>query len=180
MSSQDLIIAASVVTFVTSSSCIAATVFGLGRHIWTLGRNGMDEFLHNTTQVTILLYVAYVAYAVATTLTKLSLVASYLRLFGASKNWRRFAYIVCFVVVALGISSVCVITMQCMPIQSGWNWTTQRHRCINILAFSVASSSINLATDVALLVAPMPTLWRTQTPLRNRVEICGLFGLGSL
>ena len=40
--------------------------------------------------------------------------------------------------------------------------------------------SFNLALDVAVYILPIPTLWRTELPLRQRLALVGVFAMGSL
>ena len=38
----------------------------------------------------------------------------------------------------------------------------------------------NLLLDVVVVVLPIPTLWRLQMPIRKKMMLSGMFGLGTL
>ena len=64
--------------------------------------------------------------------------------------------------VACGIEGVLFMLMalfQCTPVQSFWNSAVPGH-CINILAFFRAETAFNLVTNVAIILLPMPMVWR--------------------
>lgn len=150
---------------------------GLGTHIYLLSPT-LPLFLHKSALITQSLYGCYLSYAASITLVKLSLIVSYLRIF-PNPSFRRPVLCTGVLVLLLWICSVFVIVFECVPVATAWDWA-EKGRCINLLAFFYVSSSINIATDVVLWVAPLPAFWALTMSVRERAMICGLFGFGFL
>lgn len=47
-------------------------------------------------------------------------------------------------------------------------------------ATSIATSTLNLVSDVYILCLPLPILWKLHLPTRRRVGLMAMFGTGSL
>jgi hypothetical protein len=52
--------------------------------------------------------------------------------------------------------------------------------CIDPLAVTLAAGVINLVTDVGILVAPMFAIWRLQMPIKRKLGVGSVFGVGLL
>lgn len=148
---------ATIFTILLCSFSLLGAHYGLGTHIWLLSTTFLI-FLHKSTRITQSLYGCYLSYATAITLVKLSLIASYLRIF-PNPRFRRLVLSTGVLVLLLWICSVFVIVLECVPVAAAWNWT-ERGRCINILAFFYVTSSINIATDIFLGISPLPVFWK--------------------
>lgn len=67
----------------------------------------------------------------------------------------------------------------CTPVQSYWDSAIPGH-CINYdLALHILSGS-NVVTDALILILPMPLVWRMNTSFTRKVQISGVFLLGSV
>ncbi|KAG0649035.1 hypothetical protein D0Z07_5041, partial [Hyphodiscus hymeniophilus] len=152
--------------------------FGLGSHGWQLSKSPCDAaFVHKTKRITQSLYLCYVAYATALTLVKLSLIASYLRIFPI-RGFRRFLHATGILVVALWFVSVLGTVFECVPLVSAWDYTIPPQRCINLLAFYYSVGGVGIITDIVLWFAPLPIFWGMNMRARERIMVCGLFGFG--
>lgn len=72
---------------------------------------------------------------------------------------------------------------KCRPLSAAWTGTTNGGSCVDIsndVLVSNAGSGINIATDIFLSLAPMFIFWNLRRPLRERVLVCVLTGLGLL
>jgi hypothetical protein len=123
------------------------------------------------------LFVANVFYAVATMLTKLSIITSFLRIF-PQKELRRVLIGTAVVVVGQGISAIFACIFQCSPVSAAWDFSIQNATCYNFKDFLYANSAINIVTDFILCVAPLPYLWRLDIPVKQKLIVCFLFGIG--
>ena len=128
-------------------------------------------------QIIQLLYISYIFYAVAICLTKLSIIATYLRII-PQKSFQRLIYAIGAVIVALCITSVFVTVFQCTPVHSAWNFTLTERKCLPYVTFLYVSSSVNMVTDILLCLVPLPFIWRLRIPKQQRVVLCCLFGVG--
>lgn len=68
----------------------------------------------------------------------------------------------------------------CSPISDYWNVLNPQGSCIDELAPLIASCAYNLALDMWIYMLPMPTLWKVELPLRQRLSLVAIFAMGSL
>jgi hypothetical protein len=80
------------------AASLAAAHYGHGIHIWNLDSN-LLKLPDEASCLVKILFVCYIAYSTATTFTKCSIIASYLRIF-PDKNLRRVMFMVGFVVIS--------------------------------------------------------------------------------
>lgn len=84
--------------------------------------------------------------------------------------------------VACSIEGVLFILMaffQCTPVERFWNFEIPGH-CMKIPAFFLAETAFNLATNVVILLLPMPMVWHLQMALRRRLLVIGIFATGTM
>lgn len=111
---------AAICTIGLCSISIVGASFGLGIHIWNLGAtDNFPLFLYNTKRITQALFAGCLTYATAITLTKCSIIASYLRIF-PNQTFRHVMYGTGIVIILMWMCSVLVTILQCQPIESAW------------------------------------------------------------
>ena len=66
-----------------------------------------------------------------------------------------------------------------MPIDSNWV-VGKPHYCINVAVGATIIAAFNVATDFAILIMPMPLLYKLQKPLKEKLQIMFMFMLGGL
>jgi hypothetical protein len=124
-------------------------------------------------------YALECVYCASIAFPKLSILASYLRIFVT--EWTRIAtYVLILLVIATPINGVVVSLLSCQPISARWNPDLFSSHCNSAQHFWVRVDIPNIITDVAMLVLPLPLVWRLQIDLRQRIALCGIFQLGSL
>lgn len=74
---------------------------------------------------------------------------------------------------------VLVCALQCQPVQYVWDKSIEG-TCINALEFFVVGTSLNVATDFAILLLPLPALIKLQMSVWHKISVVGIFLLGSL
>lgn len=161
-----------------STACLIGESYGLGKHIWNLSSNLLD-LPYDVGRVTKSLYGCYLAYSTSITFTKLSIMATYTRIF-PNGLLRYSIYVIGVVVVIFWITSVFAIIFTCVPVQAAWDYSIRNARCIHILDYFYTSAGVNIATDLLLCFVPLPTIWRLQMPKAQRVVVCLIFGMGTL
>lgn len=62
------------------------------------------------------------------------------------------------------------MSQQWAPVAWGW--------CRDIYVDQLASVGINLLSDVAIVVLPMPVLWKLQLPMRSKIAVMSMFSIG--
>lgn len=98
-------------------------------------------------------------------------------------NNRRFKiawYAIEAYVLAFTIASILATLLQCQPINYGWNqlYEHMKGRCVNLKAEALSTALLNTVADIALLILPIPTLWKLQMPLKQKLGLCIIFLLG--
>lgn len=144
-----------------------------------MGRYTMKS-ITTLTQHPQLLLTSSVSYSVSATFIKLSLLSFYTRL-SSGRAFLVLVYFAIFVVIGFGIGSVTAVLLQCLPLSALWDQKAAAHaHCIQLVDFYYANAAINLTTDVFILLLPIHVLWGLHMPVRQRISLCALFGLGGL
>ena len=110
---------------------------------------------------------------------KLSLLLLYYRIFPVRRVLIATYAVGFFVVTWLlwaGISTIA----QCIPVEYFWNRTIAGH-CINNDAFYIAAGAVNVFTDFAIIVIPIPIIWNLQKiTTGQKMGFVAIFSLGGL
>lgn len=125
------------------------------------------------------MFAIHIFSAIAVTCTKLSIIASYLRIF-PYEGFRRLMYVTGAVTIALFITSIFVTIFKCVPVQASWDFTVKHPKCFKLSHYLYASTGINIATDLILCLSPLPYFYKMQLPRRQKTIISVLFGIGGL
>lgn len=70
--------------------------------------------------------------------------------------------------------------LHCRPLAYYWDRSIPKGYCTNDNLIGYSITSVNIVTDVIVLLMPLPWLWGLQVNLMKRLAIIGLFVLGSL
>ena len=120
-----------------------------------------------------ILYVALMAFA------KIALMLSFKRL--SEERWFQLSiWTTLVVVVAYSIAIILALIFACSPIQKSWDITITSGTCINKGALYLALASFNAATDLVMLVLPIPMVLTLRIPRRQKVVLTCMFTIGSL
>ena len=65
----------------------------------------------------------------------------------------------------------------CRPIAYNWD-KTLRGECGSTMDEEIAFAVFNMVIDGMIVVLPMPTIWGLQMPVKTKISICCIFGLG--
>ncbi|EKG20699.1 hypothetical protein MPH_01963 [Macrophomina phaseolina MS6] len=117
-------------------------------------------------------------YVLSLGLSKLSILAQYLRIFIARRTVQ--AIWACIVFVgAYTFQSVIVGILSCNPPAKYWN-PTIRGTCINYILYYYVAASLNIATDFAIILLPVPALRNLNVSRTKRIGVLFLFSIGGL
>ena len=116
------------------------------------------------------------------TCIKVSIALTLLRIQGKERGWRIFLYTIIAVQSIYGIGNMLFNTViACRPLESAWNPFMPGAWCVSadvMRGVSNLGSSINITTDVLLSLAPATFLRKLNRPLRERIFVCVLMGMG--
>lgn len=112
-------------------------------------------------------------------LTKVSILLLYHRL-SVSRTFRLWINVLIGLNIALTVSIFVSDLLQCIPMAFLWDKTIPGGKCMNQQAFFIGSAVMNIFSDCAVLVLPIPMVWGMQTNTRKKVALIFLFSLGIL
>ena len=75
--------------------------------------------------------------------------------------------------------SVIIMIFQCRPLKGAWD-PTIKPDCVPLSNFLIFMGSMNVLTDFLLLCLPLPQLWKLQMRRGTKMQVIGLFSIGSL
>ncbi|KAL5051939.1 hypothetical protein BDW71DRAFT_212992 [Aspergillus fruticulosus] len=145
--------------------------YGLGKH--------NDALSHHELQLQLKsLWAAIPMYNASLLFTKISLLLQYLRIFPSYK-FRIICYVVMGVVIAYSTWAIVSGFVNCVPVAKFWDRELPGH-CLSFEALWFFNASMNIATDLTLLILPMPLITQLQLPKRQKLALMGVFALGGL
>ena len=84
-----------------------------------------------------------------------------------------------FAVASAYIALFLLQVFDCVPTERLWNILTPGH-CINPKIGPYTSGTINVISDIYVLLVPIPTIWGLNMKLNRKVKLLLIFGLGTL
>ncbi|KFZ17859.1 hypothetical protein V501_01515 [Pseudogymnoascus sp. VKM F-4519 (FW-2642)] len=143
---------------------------GLGRHDVDIPPQSLDDLRKCE-------YTFSVLYNPALMATKTSILIFYLCLSKNMKYFRLATYLTIAVVNIAGTILTFFNIFVCDPITKTFsNSSTQK--CIRLVTLYFAASPTNVATDIVILILPIPILTRMQLPRKQKVILVFTFALG--
>ncbi|KAK8007509.1 hypothetical protein PG989_001499 [Apiospora arundinis] len=147
-------------------------VFGLGTDMWTL-----DDMHINI--VLILFYIAEFAYVIESTLTKVSILLLYLRIF-PDRQFRKHIFILMGVMGLFCVAFVVTLLTYCVPFDYTWaRWDNElTGKCINMDAQTYTCAALNIILDIVIFFMPIPQLMKLDLSWKKKVGIIFTFLVG--
>lgn len=118
-------------------------------------------------------------YNLSLTLTKLSIILLYLRLF-VGKCFRRACWTVLALVIACGLWNIITTIFSCNPVAYYWDKSIRGGRCLNNMALWLSTAAFRIATDLAILALPMPVVLSLQLPRKQKIGLILVFAVGGV
>ncbi|KAK1750506.1 hypothetical protein QBC47DRAFT_393605 [Echria macrotheca] len=154
---------------------IGVSADGFSRHLW-------DVRITSVPHLSYLSYLAEITNAPTMFLAKCSILFQLRRLFcpDGTRNSTFWAiHGLVFVCAAYYTSAIFTFVFQCMPREKTWNPLLEGH-CINVSAAIVVQGAVNLVLDVGILIVPFWAVWRLRLPMKRKLGISAVFGVGIL
>ena len=151
--------------------------YGLGRHNVYL-----DE--HDMVLAEKYLFVSQPPYAWALVFAKISMSCTLLRILGESLRWRYVLYGIIVTQILIGVTINSFQFSLCKPLSAIWDPVVAAAPGTVCSAPEVAqtsiwvTASITILTDVILSLIPLTFIVRIQRPLRERIAVAVIMGLG--
>jgi fucose permease len=144
-----------------------------------LGLRDSDIPASSNVQLLVAEYAAIVLFNPALMATKTSILLLYR---GIARNRLKFLRIASYVTLAVvnigGTVLTFVTAFQCRPVQAAYNLAIEKPNCISIETIYLSSVPVNVATDLAIFVLPIPVLTSLRLPMRQKIILLLTFLLG--
>ncbi|KAJ5383628.1 hypothetical protein N7517_001539 [Penicillium concentricum] len=146
---------------------VGCRINGLGKHRATLSPEKVAIFSE-------LLYFFQIFYVLGPPSVKLALLFLYRRIFEHSS----FLRLVNGMIVLISIWAIVMVFLaifNCNPISAFW---TTEGTCLDFKQFAVAYAIVNIITDFAVWLMPIPKVWKIQLPKPQKIALSLIFALG--
>lgn len=110
---------------------------------------------------------------------KISILVLYLRLFKVNRLFRYVDFGFMALVVCYCTSLILAILFGCRPLARSWD-SSIPGTCINIANVDITIGGFNIFTDTAILILPIPLIWKLQITKAKLFGLLGIFGTGIL
>ncbi|KAJ6781831.1 hypothetical protein PWT90_08777 [Aphanocladium album] len=155
--------------WVVVAVALAMYAKGAGYHSSTIGPANV-AIIKEYLLVTEVIYIWHMAW------TKLSVLLMYYRVFHVPQFKRLVVAVGCFVFVWV-ITATFLFIFICVPTQKLWKPELPGH-CISEMGVWVANGSSTILSDVAILLLPIPQIWKLNTGRSEKIGLTLVFGLG--
>ncbi|KAJ5645959.1 hypothetical protein N7490_002331 [Penicillium lividum] len=110
---------------------------------------------------------------------KVTMVLFYWRLFSGDRRIRIALYTIGSMLFAWFVGALASGLVVCEPLPKFWDHSIPG-KCLHTMTYFRAIAGTNLATDVFLLVLPIPIVWGLHRPASERLALIAVFTLGAL
>ncbi|KAF2026933.1 hypothetical protein EK21DRAFT_102894 [Setomelanomma holmii] len=144
------------------------------------GRHSRDLQLEDFNKMLMYKWLNMLVYFVANWAVKMSILALYYRI-GSGKRGliqARAVWATAAVISAFTLASFMTQLLACVPVSRVWDVEKHPQGCINGAIFMQTSAVINVATDVALLLFPLPLLPLLKFNKKQRTALAFILSIG--
>ncbi|RMD41091.1 hypothetical protein DV735_g4055, partial [Chaetothyriales sp. CBS 134920] len=157
-----------------SASIVVATRHGLGMH-------QIDIPEHSLVTLRKAQYAISVLYNPCLMLTKTSIIVFYLSVMSKDVDvvfkWLNWCTLAVVNLAGLGLTLYNIL--QCMPVSAGYTYPRpDTATCTDIVTLYLSSSPVNIITDVAILLLPIPILTGLRLPRKQKIILIVTFSFG--
>ena len=120
-----------------------------------------------------------ILYSLAVAFPKLSILALYLRIF-TEKRYRISTWVLAAIISGTAVTVSLTAVFQCSPVPYAWDKSISGGNCIDVASFYIYISIPNVITDVAILLLPLPMIFKLHTNQSQKVGLSIVFLLGTM
>ena len=118
-------------------------------------------------------------YGIAACLIRTTVLVMYLRVFSPTKGSRFDTLVRTLMAINWGFyfATTIVKICQCLPRERIWD-SSVPGSCVNLSALLIVSGVFNIASEVAILLAPAEVLWKMHAKRSKKLKIYMVFTVG--
>ncbi|KAE8149708.1 hypothetical protein BDV25DRAFT_140556 [Aspergillus avenaceus] len=146
---------------------------GFGYHLYNLP-------IQSTSNITSLLfwwYMCQVFWPFTILFVKLSILFLYLRIFPIHL-FRIFDFCCMGFMITSFLITTPMAIWQCNPISAAWDYNVDGAPCLKISAVAYANATVNITTEVLILILPLPVLRTLHVSKRKKIALFSVFSVG--
>ncbi|KAL4806820.1 hypothetical protein BDV18DRAFT_159989 [Aspergillus unguis] len=117
-------------------------------------------------------------YGIVMSLVKTSIMLFYLSIFGTKRSFRISTTITMVIVWLWAISVILETMLLCRPLAYNWDTTIPGGKCGNRNATYVVAGTLNLVTDLMVMLLPVPHIWTLKLNLAKKIALTSVFCMG--
>lgn len=143
------------------------------RHQWDVPKPQIKLILR-------LLYVNRIFYSPTILAAKLTILLQLIRLFERTKSilvFRLFKTLI-WLNVLFYAANILTVIWQCTPIHKAWDGSSIPGTCINTNLNFMITGSINVLSDLLILILPLWVVWHLRMPIQMKTNISTIFAVG--
>ncbi|KAK3067215.1 hypothetical protein LTR53_016044 [Teratosphaeriaceae sp. CCFEE 6253] len=164
------IICATILSIALTVCTVLEIHYGDGRHQWTITPPELTKSLKT-------LYASIIIYQLALSSVKASIILQYLRIF-PQRSFRLACWALMAMVFAYLNWTLWSQVFFCKPIKAYWDPTITDGKCFNRGVIWFVNAGVNILTDIAVAVLPLPMLRKLNTQRRPKIALLVVFALG--
>ncbi|KAL6405978.1 hypothetical protein AUP68_10533 [Ilyonectria robusta] len=145
--------------------CCHVLSYGFGHHAWDIPFSTFNNHFMKVGGIT------GTFYGMSIMLTKLSILAFYLRFVIESGKLKGIIYATMVITILYSIIASFVWVYACQPLEKYWDLTITDGSCINFLKVTIFSGVMNTVTDAIILLLPIMILWGLSMPKRQKIGV---------
>ena len=148
----------------------------MGHHLLYILKNPQTTSITNIRKMQ---YAIEITWNICTYLVKLSNILLLARLFAhpSSPHFRIHLHIIHAFLFCWTTASFFSAIFRCIPVQSFWD-SSIRGTCPHTEVGRIIPAALNSFTDVILLILPIKPVWQLHLPLKQKLAVLGMFGVG--
>ncbi|KAF2020851.1 hypothetical protein BU24DRAFT_9760 [Aaosphaeria arxii CBS 175.79] len=169
---EDYIISVALICSVGLTACIGVQVqYGMGLS----GKYLSESDLRNSLKA---FWASLIVYYLSLGLTKISILLQYRRVF-PTRGFQILCWCIFSVVICYTVWTVFGSIFACVPVRAFWTHE-KPSKCINQFAMWFTNAGINIVTDFAIIILPMPLIRKLNIARRQKQALIGVFAVGGL
>ncbi|PGH12853.1 hypothetical protein AJ80_06562 [Polytolypa hystricis UAMH7299] len=171
---DDILILVAMLSAIATTICQCLQVrYGSGKHV-----DYVTEF--ETVMSLKYLFFSILSYNTGLATTKFAILILYRRIF-VNRSMRIASLIVMVLVGIYFASTIISGIFMCVPVHAFWEIKLQpTARCVNEFALFYANAGLNIVSDFALLILPIPFVLKLQVSKRRKITLIMVLSLGFL
>ncbi|KAF2641859.1 hypothetical protein P280DRAFT_424408 [Massarina eburnea CBS 473.64] len=159
-----------------TTTLVFLLLFIVSAEKYKVGFSIMSVTLDQIVQSTKLGLAIIVFYKGTVTLIKISILMIYLRI-AVSRTFSLLCKGSIALLATYQVIVMIIVPAECAPLKKAWDFSVEGH-CINTAVFYNITSGFHILMDIWILLLPYKLILSIPRPLRERISVYAVFGLG--